>query len=385
MTYQRTSDRNTSSSASVPCSGFRKLAEKNRDKNLGEYAERRTILDSFPFEVQIGADNRCNLRCGFCLADAYREKGMLHIQDRKISRNPLDIFKAIVPYMPYWKFLSLTGPGESLINPKLDQILRLVRDHSSCSIMVTTNGMLINQRLAAVFHNFKVDEISISLDSLDKETFETLRVNAKLEKVIAAIDLLNQGKGKSGSDVPKINLTPTFFRQNIHELPRFIDFALQRQINVVQASPGQVYRQSWVQESLLHFPELTRRLARRTERRAERLGVKFINNLRMVYINRGSRWLRLFRGSELLDFPTDPSTCLKPWTSIFIEPDGEVRPCCYPSPVFGNIYTQDFRDIWNSEEAQSLRQGMITGNPPKLCKNCYEFNRHKPEIMISLL
>lgn len=365
-------------------SGFSERAEKNLETNAREYADGKLLLDSFPYEVQIGADNRCNLRCGFCLADAYRERGKLHIQDRKISRNPLEIFQALVPYMPYWKCLSLTGPGESLLNPHLDKILQLIRDNSSCSIMVTTNGVLINARLAAVLSEFGVDEVSISLDSLTKEIFETLRVNAKLDKAIGAIDLLNTEKSKSGSELPRINLSPTFFKRNIHELPRFIDFALRRHVNLVQASPGQVYRPTWVKESLLHFPDLTRKVALRTERRAERLGVTFVNNLRMVYVNRGRRWLSLFRRKEELDFPTDPATCLKPWSSVFVEPDGEVRPCCYLSPVMGNVYDQDFPAIWNGEEAQALRKGMVNGNPPQLCKECYEFNRHDPEIMISL-
>ena len=360
------------------------LVEKNLESNAREYADRKLLLDSFPYEVQIGADNRCNLRCGFCLADAYRERGKLHIQDRKLSRNPLEIFQALTPYMKFWKFLSLTGPGESLLNPKLDQILQLIRDNSSCSIMVTTNGVLINKRLAAIFSEFRIEEISISLDSLTKENFESLRVNGKFEKAIGAIDLLNDERGKSGSIHPLINLTPTFFKRNIYELPEFVDFALQKQIHLVQASPGQVYRSSWVKESLLHYPELTRRIALRTERKAARAGVNFVNNLRMVYVNRGSRLRSLFLGKEELDFPTDPSKCLKPWSSVFIEPDGEVRPCCYLSPVLGNIYEQDFPDIWNGKEAQALRMGMAKGDPPKPCKDCYEFNRHDPQIMISL-
>ncbi len=389
MTYRRTSEDSRLSPAAVvdhqnTVSGFTEIVERNLEINTREYSEKKVSLESFPYEIQIGADNRCNLRCGFCLADAYREKGKVHIQDRKISRNPLEVFQALVPYMRYWKFLSLTGPGESLLNPKLEQILRLVRENSSCSIMVTTNGVLINKRLAALFSTYKIDEISISLDSLTKEIFETLRVNATLEKAVAAIDFLNAEKRKSGDKVPKINLTPTFFRRNIHELPGFIDFAKHRQINLVQASPGQIYRASWVRESLLHFPELTRRIALRTEREAERLGVTFVNNLRMVYVNRGNPLLRLFRGAEQLDFPTDPSTCMKPWSSIFIEPDGEVRPCCYLSPSLGDIYRQDFRDIWNGEKAQALRASMAAGEPPRLCQECYEFNRHDPEIMISL-
>jgi radical SAM protein with 4Fe4S-binding SPASM domain len=222
------------------------------------------------------------------------------------------------------------------------------------------------------------------LDSLNKKVLEALRVNAKLERAIGAIDLLNDEKIRTGRETPRINLTPTFFRQNIRELPLFIDFALDRNIHVVQASPGQVYRPSWVPESLLHFPELTRRMAIQTEKKADQLGVTFINKLRMVYVNRGNKLLRFLRGKETLDFPTDPSSCLKPWTSIFIEPDGEVRPCCYLSPVLGSIYEKDFPEIWNGNAARKLRSDMVSQDLPRQCRDCYEFNRHKPEIMVSL-
>lgn len=117
---------------------------ENEQRNLEEYRSGQVVLQSFPYHVQIGADNRCNLRCGFCLAEAYRSQGRIHIQDRKLEQNALEIFRKLHPYMQYWKFLSLTGPGESLLNPQLDEVLKLVRDHSDCTLVVTTNGVLIN-------------------------------------------------------------------------------------------------------------------------------------------------------------------------------------------------------------------------------------------------
>jgi radical SAM protein with 4Fe4S-binding SPASM domain len=250
---------------------------------------------------------------------------------------------------------------------------------------MTTNGVLINERVVNILLDFRVDEISISLDSLDKDTFERLRTNASYEKAIRAIDLINRERSRLRTDVPRINLTPTFFRMNIRELPRFIDFANQHSIQTVQASPGQVYRESWVDESLLHYPDLTRKMVAKAERRVTPEGAKLINNLRMVYWNRGSKWRRVLRGEEdRHDFPTDPSECLKPWASLYIEPDGEVRPCCNLSPVYGNLFEKSFFELWNGEEAKRLRSQMLAKTPPRLCVNCYEFNRHKPDIMITL-
>ena len=364
---------------------WKDLADENQKLNGEERSEGRSVLNSFPYQVQIGADNRCNLRCGFCLADAYREQGWVHIQDRKLELNPIKLFEKLVPVMPYWRLLSLTGPGESLLNPRIGDILQLVRENSDCTVIVTTNGVLINKRLASILVEGGVDEISISLDSLNKDTFERLRVNGKVEKAIGAIDLLNEEKVRRSVELPRINLTPTFFHMNIREVPNFIDFAASREIEVVQASPGQVYRKDWIKQSLLHHPDLTRRMATAAELRAQDREINFINNLRTVYINRGAMWKRLFRKEEDIDFPTDPSSCMKPWASLFVEPDGETRPCCYPSPVYGNLFESSFEEIWNGREAQQLRQSMIENKPPEQCQNCYEFNRHRPEIMIELL
>jgi radical SAM protein with 4Fe4S-binding SPASM domain len=374
----------TSTSAAKSTS-LKDLAAKNRKLNELEFGEGKSVLSSFPYHVQIGADNRCNLRCGFCLADAYRERGWVHIQDRKLEFNPFELFEKLVPIMPYWQLLSLTGPGESLLNPRIADILRLVRENSACTVIVTTNGVLINKRLASILVEAGVDEISISLDSLEKETFEKLRVNGKLEKAVGAIDLLNEEKGRRSVDVPRINLTPTFFRMNVQEVPSFIDFAAARGIEVVQASPGQVYRKDWIDQSLLHHPDLTRKMASEAERKAQDQGIRFVNNLRTVYINRGSRWKHPFRKDEEIDFPTDPSSCLKPWASLYIEPDGETRPCCYPSPVYGNLAESSFEGVWNGPAALQLRKSMLERKPPEQCRNCYEFNRHRPEIMIELL
>jgi radical SAM protein with 4Fe4S-binding SPASM domain len=359
-------------------------SDENQKLNSSEYLSGRVRLESYPYHIQIGADNRCNLRCGFCLAAAYREKGMVHIQDQKLPKNPIEIFEKLAPFMKYWKYLSLTGPGESLVNPKLEQLLSLVRQNSDCVLVITTNGVLINDRLIAAFFDYRVDEISISIDSLKKETYEALRVNARFETIMRVIDRLKQEKQHRRSEIPRVNLTPNFSRRNIEELPDFIRFARKSGIHQVQATPTQVYRRSWLKDSLLHFPGLTRRMAMRAEQIAEELDVNFANELRMVYNNRGRGPLGFLKKREPVDFPTDPSTCMKAWSSLYIEPDGEVRPCCYLSPVYGNLYEQNWEEIWNGNQALGLRRAMLEKSVPPACRDCYEFNRHDPSIMIRL-
>lgn len=358
---------------------------ENLRLNHEEYAQRKTELRSYPYFIQIGADHRCNLKCGFCMAASDRERGIVHIQDRKLERNAIEIFQRLSPFIRYWRYLSLTGPGESLLNPRLAEIVELVRHHSpQCVLVITTNGVLIDDRLAEAFVRLRVDEIAISMDSVQKEMYEELRVNAKYEDVLAAIDRLNRAKESAHSEYPRLSLTPNFMTVNIGELPDFIDFSAARGIETVQATPTQIYRPSWVDRSLLHHPDLTRRMAEEAERRAARLGVIFKNGLKMVYLNRGRGLKGFFSKKEETDFPTDPSECQKPWCSLYVEPDGEVRPCCYQSPVYGNLFKTDFADLWNGPQAQGLRRGMIDDDLPTSCRDCYEFRRHDAGVMIQV-
>jgi radical SAM protein with 4Fe4S-binding SPASM domain len=250
-------------------------------------------------------------------------------------------------------------------------------------IVITTNGVLINRRLARLFIETRVDEISISLDSLKKEVYEALRVNARFESVMGAIAILNEAKERCNTTIPRLNLTPNFSRRNIKELPSFIRFAEEKKIDVVLATPTQVYRESWVKDSLLHFPRLTRRTVRRAEKLASKLQIHFVNELQMVYLNRGRGIWGLLRRPEAMDFPTDASLCRKPWTGLYVEQDGKVRPCCNQSPVYGNIFETGFEAIWNGPTAQAFRAAMIEKRPPRTCKECFEFNRHNSSILLN--
>lgn len=53
------------------------------------------------------------------------------------------------------------------------------------------------------------------------------------------------------------------------------------------------------------------------------------------------------------------SICHYPYTSIQINEEGEVHPCCHPwcsSYSFGNILKEPFSEIWNGERAQNFRK-----------------------------
>lgn len=64
--------------------------------------------------------------------------------------------------------------------------------------------------------------------------------------------------------------------------------------------------------------------------------------------------------------------CIVPWTSLYIQHDGNVFPCCRWTrftPI-GNLHKQNLQEIWNSSELKKLRLDMLNNTPVGNCEDC---------------
>lgn len=65
--------------------------------------------------------------------------------------------------------------------------------------------------------------------------------------------------------------------------------------------------------------------------------------------------------------------CLAPFSSIYIDNEGNVTACCFNrKDVYGNMYQQSLDEIWNSSVAENLRTNMMQGTFPEGCSLCKE-------------
>ncbi len=62
-------------------------------------------------------------------------------------------------------------------------------------------------------------------------------------------------------------------------------------------------------------------------------------------------------------------TLMPPLTPA-IGPDGDVFLCPYIEKSFGNVNTATLEDIWDSEQLQAIRRGMINGKMLPICRRC---------------
>ena len=74
--------------------------------------------------------------------------------------------------------------------------------------------------------------------------------------------------------------------------------------------------------------------------------------------------------------------CVMPWNSLATNASGNYRVCCNSTPGKNFIKTKDQKDakifrvtpseIWNSETYKTIRQQMLDGIQPDMCKRCFK-------------
>jgi MoaA/NifB/PqqE/SkfB family radical SAM enzyme len=64
--------------------------------------------------------------------------------------------------------------------------------------------------------------------------------------------------------------------------------------------------------------------------------------------------------------------CTAPWTSLFIETNGEVKACCASKIPYGNINTISLDKIINNPIHTSLKQSLMNQQPHTNCDYCYK-------------
>ena len=138
-------------------------------------------------DLRISVTDRCNFRCVYCM--------------------PKEVFGRDYPFLPRAELLTfeeierlartfaglgvekirITG-GEPLLRRDLETLLAMLAAIPGVDLTLTTNGALL-ARKAQALRDAGLNRITVSLDSLDDETFRAMNdVDFPVERVLAGID-----------------------------------------------------------------------------------------------------------------------------------------------------------------------------------------------------
>ena len=137
-------------------------------------------------DLRISVTDRCNLRCGYCMAEeAVFQPPESLLSDAEIAR------VVAVAAGQGVRTLRLTG-GEPLLRRGLAGLVRrLVAVPGIAEVALTTNGLLLAEQ-AADLRRAGLARLNVSLDAVDADVFARITRRRGLERVLAGLAAARQ-------------------------------------------------------------------------------------------------------------------------------------------------------------------------------------------------
>ncbi|GEM_PF-432645 len=320
-----------------------------------QYADiflRRKEARALPQSIQVETTTKCNLHCKMCEHTYLKQK---------LDDMGLEKFKKIIDKMPWLKDLNLTGIGEGLLNKDFLEMVKYAKG-KGIRVWFNDNMTLLKGKKIDEVINANVDAIVVSLDGATKKTYEDIKRGSSFENVVANIKQINKRKKELGRKKPEVLLNVIMMRENLQELSQMPAFA--KSLDIRGITFGRLLSFKENSASSLSLPELNG-VYPKIKKAAKKFGIRAI----------------------LPSLASNKWECSFPWTTFYVSSNGSVAPCCYVTQrgnrdileknSFGNIFAQDFSDIWNSQKYKAFRTAFGRGQVPDVCKPCYRFQRNE--------
>jgi MoaA/NifB/PqqE/SkfB family radical SAM enzyme len=174
----------------------------------------------WPKQMEFSISNVCNLECIMC-----RGQWSSAIRARREKLPPLPrvysdtFFESLWKYLPHLKQIKFLGGEPFLISEHYKLWDHMIAERLAIPCHVTTNGTQFNRGVERVLEHIPMS-FTVSVDGVSRETYESIRVNAKHRDVME-----NSRRFREYARQKKTSFTFSYclMRQNWHE---FGDFCL---------------------------------------------------------------------------------------------------------------------------------------------------------------
>src|SRR5882762_7019337 len=141
----------------------------NRVKLLWGYLARRSRLSAQPVEYIVETTAKCNLYCPMCPRETHKQPKE-DMTEAIFSRLVQDAGSSA-------EHMMLIGLGEPLMDRKIFDRIEYCERHN-ISTLLSTNGTLLDEKLADRILSGPLEHITLSFDGSTKESFEFYRKGA---------------------------------------------------------------------------------------------------------------------------------------------------------------------------------------------------------------
>jgi pyrroloquinoline quinone biosynthesis protein E len=359
------SERSKRLASSTECSeNYLKYLSSNRRNQSPNY---------LPIKLDIENLSRCNFRCVMCQVSEW-PKGQ-RARDLEFHE-----FTHIIDENPGLLEIKLQGMGEpTLAKDGLFKMIRYARERHIWVRTVTNGSLLHLNDNSRKFLESDVNEIQISIDGADKETFESIRVQSKFERVIQNVTELNSLAKLIGKQVTK--MWTVVQDKNVEQLKELIDLAQQMNFTsmVFSLDISDWGNEGWTEKNEMRSV-------------GKIFDLKYANELYDYGLTKEIK-VAFWNINERYDIYNPDKLCEWPFERSYIASDARVVPCCMvadpdtfeiknPNQVkIADAESNDmspnwsFVEIWNSKNYQDFRKMHLSrdfSKLPKICQGCYK-------------
>lgn len=280
----------------------------------------------FPYSYSISLGEwKCNRLCRMCPMYTKPPKHNRYITD--------DIFEAACKIVSERDVsLEISAFGETFMHTSADDYMFTARRLCpNATIVIATNGALLDEERCEKIVDSGIDHLSFSLDAGSAKSYEWLTGAKDYDSVCKNLETLVETREKRGAKHLKI----TTHIIGIKELSHEFDVFVQRWGKIVDSAVVRNYG-NWA-------------------------GLVDDNGV---------------SPAEVQNIPTERYPCAWLWYATKIEPNGDVSKCFIhitgeKNPL-GNIMQQSFESIWKGEKLNKLRQLHCSSSYDgiEFCGNC---------------
>lgn len=303
-----------------------------------------------PVSAMIEIADRCNEACIHCY-QVQGQKGELDTaQWERILRELAELGVM---------FLSISG-GEATLRKDFLHLVRYARE-LRFAVRIFTNGLNVDQAMAAELGRLSVQEVQISLYSPRAEVHDRVtRVPGSFERVVAAAKALRAAQVKVLLKSPLMTLNAADYAEYAHFVSSLgCDYTLDPKLNPREDGDMAPTALSLDKASYLAL------------RRDPRFAVPSSGSVAVLpggsaaVPSSGSAAVPVLRRERSLD-STPCSACR---SNVHIEPNGELRPCTQWSIATGHALSGSLRETWYGDATARAIRGLTWSDLPG-CRVC---------------
>lgn len=298
---------------------------------------RKEVHWGVPWSFSVEPTTSCNLGCPECpsgLKQFTRPTGQMSFEN----------FKTIIDKQHKWLiWLILYFQGEPFLNTHFFEFVRYAKKKKIFTT-TSTNGHYLSKTLARKTVESGLDQLIISLDGLDAETYQKYRIGGNFDKVMDGFKNLVEAKKVAGVSHPYLIVQFIVFKSNEHQIKKIKKLEKELGIDKVELKTAQFYDFEKGKDLMTSLNQFSR------------------------YIETGTGEFKI--KSKL------KNRCLRMWQGSVITWDGNVAPCCYDKDAdhkFGNLIEGNFKEIKNNAAYSKFRQQILDDRSQnEICRNCPE-------------